>query len=153
MADEASERIRVEATPEACFEAVADFERYPQWATDVQRAEITDKDADGRGSRVRYEVSAMGLTIGYELEYDYGAAPGVLSWHLVESDMLRRLDGSYRFDPVRGGEAGTVTAVTYRLLVDLALPLPGFLKKKAAEMITHNAMREFKRYVEGRSRC
>ena len=56
---------------------------------------------------------------------------------------MRGLDGSYRFEP-----DGSGTAVTYRLAVDLAIPLPGFLKKKAAEKIAHNAMREFKRHVE-----
>jgi ribosome-associated toxin RatA of RatAB toxin-antitoxin module len=143
MADEAVERIRIEGTPERCFEVVCDFENYPRWATDVKTAEIVDRDATGRASRVKYEVSAMNLTIGYTLDYDYSAAPDALSWTLVQSDMIKRLDGTYRFDP-----DGSATAVTYRLLVDLALPLPGFMKKKAAEKIASNAMREFKKFVE-----
>lgn len=143
MSDEAVERIRIEDTPPRCFEVVCDFEKYPVWATDVKMAEIIGRDDEGRGSRVKYEVSAMGVTVGYTLVYDYREAPGALSWALVESDMLKRLDGSYRFDP-----DGTATAVTYRLLVDLAVPLPGLLKKKAAEKIASNAMREFKRFVE-----
>jgi hypothetical protein len=88
----------------------------------------------------------MNLTIGYTLDYDFSAAPNVLSWTLFQSDMIRRLDGNYRFDP-----DGTATAVTYRLVVDLALPLPGFMKKKAAEKIASSAMREFKKFVESTS--
>jgi ribosome-associated toxin RatA of RatAB toxin-antitoxin module len=143
MADEATERIRIEAEPQRCFDVVVDFERYPVWATDVKTAEIVERDGDGRGSRVRYRISALGRTISYVLLYDYSAAPGVLSWTLAEGDILRGLDGSYRFDP-----EGPGTAVTYRLAVDLAIPLPGFMKKKAAEKIAQNAMREFKRHVE-----
>lgn len=143
VADEAIEHIRIEAEPQRCFDAVIDFERYPVWATDVKQAEIVDRDADGRGSRVRYQISALGKTIGYVLDYDYGAAPRELSWTLVEADMLKRLDGSYRFDP-----DGSGTAVTYRLVVDLSIPLPGFMKRKAAAMIAQNAMKEFKRHVE-----
>ena len=32
MADTASERIRVEAPAERCFDVAIDFESYPEWA-------------------------------------------------------------------------------------------------------------------------
>lgn len=146
MSDEARERIIIGASPAECYAAVCEFERYPEWATDVKQAEIVDRDTDGRGLRVRYQVSAMGITIGYVLDYDYSSAPRRLSWRLASSEMLRTLDGSYTFeaDPVTHGS----TAVTYRLLVDLNVPLPGIVKKAAATKIASGAMREFKRFVE-----
>jgi ribosome-associated toxin RatA of RatAB toxin-antitoxin module len=146
MSDEAREKIIIAATPKECFDAVCQFERYPEWATDVKQAEIVDHDAEGRGSRVRYEVSAYGITIGYVLDYDYSYAPRRLSWKLVSSEVLRTLDGSYTFeeDPVSDG----ATAVTYRLLVDLTMPMPSLIKKAAATKIASTAMREFKRFVE-----
>lgn len=146
MSDEAREKTLILATPAECFHAVCQYERYPEWATDVKRAEIVEWDGDGRGARVRYEVSAYGITLGYVLEYDYSAAPRRLAWQLVSSEMLRTLDGSYTFepDPLSDG----ATAVTYRLLVDLAVPLPSVIKKAAATKIASAAMREFKRFVE-----
>lgn len=146
MSDEAREKITIDAPPDACFASVCEFERYPDWASYVKTAEVVERDDDGRGSQVRYEVSAMGLTVGYLLEYDYSAAPRQLSWKLVSSEMFRTLDGSYWFDPDPSGD--DATAVTYLLLVDLALPLPGFVKKAAATMIAQSAMREFKKFVE-----
>ena len=36
MAEEAHERIHVDAGPERCFELATDFENYPNWAKDVK---------------------------------------------------------------------------------------------------------------------
>jgi uncharacterized membrane protein len=144
MADEARESIHVEAPPERCYAVAIDFDRYPEWATDVKYVEVLDRDAEGRGTRVRYEISALGKTIGYILAYDYADAPGGFSWTLEQADYLTRLDGAYRFDADGGG-----TEVGYVLTVDMTLPLPGFMKRAAAGMIVDNAMKQLKRYVEG----
>src|SRR5438093_6070059 len=141
MADEAREEVWIAAAPEGGFAVALDFERYPEWATDVKRIEVLDRDEAGRGSRVRYEVSALGRTIGYALEYDYGEAPAAFSWTLAQGDIVKGLDGEYRFEP-----SGDGTRVRYRLAVDLAIPLPGFVKRLAAGLIAENAMRGLTRY-------
>jgi ribosome-associated toxin RatA of RatAB toxin-antitoxin module len=143
MSDEARESIYVEASPQQVYEVAIDFDRYPEWATDVKHVEVLDRDEEGRGISVRYEISALGKTIGYILNYDYADAPAGFSWTLETADYLRRLDGSYRFDEEDGG-----TRVGYVLAVDVSLPLPGFMKKAAAGMIVDNAMKQLKRYVE-----
>jgi hypothetical protein len=143
MADEARESIHIEATPERCYEVAIDFDRYRAWATDVKAVEVLDHDAEGRGTKVRYEVSALGKTIGYVLAYDYADAPGGFAWSLEKADYLSRLDGAYRFDADGAG-----TRVGYVLTVDVNLPLPGFMKRAAAGMIVDNAMKQLKRYVE-----
>ncbi|HEY3241378.1 MAG TPA: SRPBCC family protein [Acidimicrobiia bacterium] len=147
MADEAVEHIRIGAPPQRCFEVAVDFEHYPRWATDVKEVEVLARDAEGRGTKVRFAVAAMGRTLGYILDYDYADAPTEFSWKLAQADLLRVLDGSYHFDPdADAGEAGT--ALTYKLAVDLNLPLPGFVKRRAAGMIIQNAVQGFKRYLE-----
>jgi hypothetical protein len=143
MADEARESIHVEATPERCYGVAIDFDRYPEWATDVKQVEVLDRDADGRGLQVRYEISALGKTIGYVLDYDYADAPGGFAWKLQKADFLSRLDGAYRFDADGDG-----TRVGYVLTVDVSLPLPGFMKRAAAGMIVDNAMKQLKGYLE-----
>ena len=90
MADEAVEHITIAAAPGRCFEVAVDFENYPRWATDVKEAEVLDRDADGRGAKVRYGVTAMGQTIGYVLDYHYAGAPTEFSWTLAESKVLTR---------------------------------------------------------------
>jgi uncharacterized membrane protein len=143
MADEARESIHIEATPEQCYAVAIAFERYPEWATDVKDVEVLERDGEGRGTLVRYEISALGKTIGYVLAYDYTDAPGGFAWKLEKADLLRRLDGAYRFDADGDG-----TKVGYVLTVDVTLPLPGFMKRAAAGMIVDNAMKQLKAYVE-----
>ncbi len=144
MADEARETIHAAATPEHCYAVATDFDRYPEWATDVKQVEVLDRDGEGRGTKVRYQISALGKTIGYILEYDYADAPTGFSWKLDRADYLTRLDGAYRFDA-----DGQGTRVGSVLTVDITFPLPGFMKRAAAGLIVDNAMRQFKAHVEG----
>ena len=143
MADKATERMTIHASPERCLEVVLDFERYPVWAADVKEAKVLERDDEGRGVRVAYRTAAMGQSTRYTLEYDYSGAPREVSWKLVEGDIMRRLDGSYLFEPASGG-----TDVTYYLAVELVIPLPGFVKRRAEGKIIGTALRELKRKVE-----
>jgi uncharacterized protein YndB with AHSA1/START domain len=143
MAESASERVRIAASPERCYEVAIDYERYPEWARDVKQATIKERDVEGRGSTVQYRAAAMGKSFSYTLEYDYSDAPRSFSWHLVEGEMLRQLDGTYRFEADDDG-----TRVHYDLTVDLSAPLPGIIKRRAAGMIMGTALKELKKAVE-----
>lgn len=143
MADEAHEQISVAAPPERCWTIATDYERYPIWAKDVKYAEVLERDTEGRGTRVEYRVAGLGRSIRYVLEYDYAEAPAAFSWELVEGDVLRQLDGRYGFHA-----EGPNTRVTYDLVVDVAIPLPGLIKRRAAGMIMGTALRELKKEAE-----
>jgi ribosome-associated toxin RatA of RatAB toxin-antitoxin module len=143
MADEATERIHVDAPPSRCYEVATDYARYPEWAKDVKEVEILERDGDGRGQKIQYRMAAMGRSIRVVFDYDYALAPDSFSWHLVEGDMLKRLDGTYDFDPDDNG-----TRVTYSLTVEVGVPLPGFMKRRAASLIIGNALKELKREAE-----
>ena len=62
-----------------CFGVAADFEEYPEWASDVKEVDVVERDASGRGSRVEYRASALGRTIRYVLDYDWSEAPAAFS--------------------------------------------------------------------------
>lgn len=143
MTETAHERIRVDAPADRCWDVAVDFESYPEWA-DVKEARILEHDPEGRGKRVEYRVAALGKSVRYVLEYDYAEAPTAFSWKLVEADLVRRLDGTYRFEP----EGASSTRVHYDLAVDLAVPLPGLVKRRAAGMIMGSALKELKKQVE-----
>jgi len=146
MPDKAHEEIVVAAPPSMCFGIAADFEEYPTWASDVKQVDVVDRDATGRATRVAYRASALGRSIAYVLDYDFAEAPNAFSWSLVEGDMLRRLDGRYSFAAHEGG-----TLVSYDLDVDLSMPLPGLVKRKAAGVIVGTALQGLKRTAEGSS--
>jgi len=144
MTETANERIRVDAPPERCWDVAVDFESYPEWVRDVREVKILERDAEGRGHRVEYRAAALGKSIRYVLEYDYTEAPEAFSWKFVEGDMLRRLDGRYQFE----ADAPGSTRVHYELAVDLAVPLPGLVKRRAAGLIMGSALKELKKQVE-----
>jgi ribosome-associated toxin RatA of RatAB toxin-antitoxin module len=146
MPEQATERTTIDAPPQRCFDVVVDFERYPEWARDVKEAIVVERDAEGRGVRVAFRAGAMGHSARYTLRYDHSEAPRRVAWVLEEGDIVRRLDGEYVFDADGDGDAGT--DVTYHLAVDLKVPLPGFIKRRAEVKIMTTALDELKRRVE-----
>jgi hypothetical protein len=143
MAEAARDQIEVSASPGRCFALATAFEAYPEWTSDVKHVTVLERDADGRGRRVEYHVSGLGRRVRYVLDYDFADAPRSFSWSLVEGDMLRALDGRYAFAPTDRG-----THVDYALRVDLAVPMPGLVKRRASGMIVGNALRDLKRAAE-----
>ena len=146
MVDQTTERTIISATPDACYAAAIDFERYPEWATDVKMARILSRDDDGRAVDVEFRAAAMGRSTTYTPRYFYGANPRRLAWRLQTGDITRRLDGEYEFLPVPNDPEST--EVVYHLAVDLSVPLPGFVKRRAEARIVRTAVSDFTRHVE-----
>jgi ribosome-associated toxin RatA of RatAB toxin-antitoxin module len=80
MADQATQRATIAASPERLFEVVTDFERYTDWARDLKAVEVVERDEEGRAVEVRYRAAAMGRSTSYTLRYDYADAPRTLPW-------------------------------------------------------------------------
>ena len=143
MADQASQRVTVSAFPEKCFAVATDFENYPTWVSDVKEAKVLSRDAQGRGVEVEFRTSALGRSTHYTLRYDYSQAPRVMSWNMVTGDIMRSIDGAYTFDAAAGGG----TDVTYTLSIELVVPLPGFVKRRAEVRIV-NSVKDLKARIE-----
>jgi uncharacterized protein YndB with AHSA1/START domain len=142
--EQATQRTTIKAPPQRCFEVALAFEEYPQWAADIKQVQVLERDGRGRGTRVAFRAGALGQSIRYTLAYDYAEAPRVLSWVQAEGDITRKLDGSYVFDP--DDEGGT--DMTYHLVVELKVPVLGFIKRRAEHRILHTALRELKARAE-----
>jgi ribosome-associated toxin RatA of RatAB toxin-antitoxin module len=149
VTEQASQRATIAASPSRLFEVATDFDRYPEWAHDLKEATVVEHDAEGRPTKVRFRAAAMGRSTSYTLAYDYGDAPGRIGWELADGDIMRRLDGSYTFTPVAGDP--DTTDVVYELAVELVIPLPGFVKRRAEARIMRTALRELKTFVESES--
>jgi ribosome-associated toxin RatA of RatAB toxin-antitoxin module len=146
MADQATQQMVVGASPERTWEVLTDFESYPTWAHDLKSAEVVARDDQGRAAEVAFRAAAMGRSTSYRLRYDYTKAPEVLAWRLVQGDITRKLDGSYELDPVDGEPDRT--EVTYHLEVDLVVPVPGFVKRRAESRILSTALRSLRDHLE-----
>ncbi len=144
MAEQATERMVVSATPTRCFEVSSDIGAYPQWAADIKEVTIDERDDQGRPELVTFRAAAFGRSTSYTLAYDYSESPKVLSWVQTRGDITSKLDGRYIFEP--NGDGGT--EVTYHLEVEMKVPLPGFIKMRAQSRIMSIALRELKARVE-----
>ncbi|MGQ0833150.1 MAG: SRPBCC family protein [Microthrixaceae bacterium] len=144
MADQATETIEIAAPVERIVEVLGDFNAYPAWARDLKGVSVDAVDSTGRGQEVTFRAAAMGRSTSYTLRYQYGDRPRTISWELVRGDIMRRLDGSYVLEAVGADR----TLVTYHLSVELVVPLPGFVKRRAESKIVHTALRELRAHVE-----
>jgi hypothetical protein len=134
--------MEIAAPAETILGVLLDFDAYPTWARDLKGVTVDSRDDEGRAREVTFRAAAMGRSTGYTLRYEHG--DDELSWALVRGDIMRKLDGSYHLAPVAPGR----TQVTYHLAVDLIVPLPGFVKRRAEQKIIHTALRELRAHVQ-----
>lgn len=137
MAETASQITTIAASLERCFAEATSFEHYPEWARDIEQATVRQRDDQGRATEVEFRVSALGRSTHYTLAYDYSDAPHRLSWHMVRGDITKAIDGAYTFRDLGDGR----TEVTYDLAIELVVPLPGFVKRRAEVRIL-NTLKE-----------
>ncbi len=142
MVDSGSESVVVLASAEKCYAVATDFEKYPQWAHDIKEVTVLKRDENDRPTVVEFRASALGRSTHYTLEYDYALAPSKLSWHMSDGDIMRAILGSYTFEPVENG-----TRISYDLSVELVVPIPGFVKRRA-EMRILSTLKELKSLIE-----
>ncbi len=143
MAQRATESILVDAGPIVVYGVVTDFEHYVDWVGDLKRIEVLARDDQNRPLDVEFRAAAFGRSTTYTLRYDYSLAPEQLSWHQTKGDLAETMVGEYRFET-----EGGVTKVTYDLEVELLVPIPTFIKSRAAYRIQTQALRELKARAE-----
>jgi ribosome-associated toxin RatA of RatAB toxin-antitoxin module len=142
MAEHTSSSITIEAAPADVMGVIADFSRYPDWTGEVKEAEVLAMDDAGRAEQVRLVMDAGAIKDDQTLAYTW-TGDNEVSWTLVKSQMLRSLDGTYLLK-----SSGTGTEVTYRLTVDVKIPMLGMIKRKAEKVIIDRALAGLKKRVE-----
>jgi ribosome-associated toxin RatA of RatAB toxin-antitoxin module len=142
MAEHAEGSIDIQGTPKEIMEVISDFESYPDWVGNMEEVEVLERDRWGRGSLVAFRLRTPVLSAEYTLAYRYAARAAGVSWTYREGT-LEDLSGSYDLEPLDDD-----TRVTYRLDVELGMPLPGLVKRQAAKQIVRSALNDLKRRVE-----
>ena len=143
MPEHAEGSTEVDASPAEVMAVIADFDAYPDWVGNLEDVQVLARDRRGRGTRVAFRLRTPVLTAAYTLAYRYAPRDEGLSWRYVEGT-LQDLTGSYTLEPTGDG----ATRVTYRLDVELGMPLPGLVKRQAAKQIVRSALSDLKRRVE-----
>ena len=146
MADRTESSTHIGADPGRVLDVIADFPDYPAWATDVKKVTVLSEEGDGWADRVEFVLDAGLIKDTYVLDYAWEVeedGTGVVSWGLVKATVLKAMNGSYTL-----AADGAGTTVTYRLTVDLNIPMLGMLKRRAEKVIVETALEELKKRVE-----
>jgi ribosome-associated toxin RatA of RatAB toxin-antitoxin module len=132
----------VAATPQACFAALTDYERLPEWQRAVRSARVLERDPDGRGAVVEYVVDARVKRVRYRLRQVYDE-PHRLGSEYLGGD-FRDFSGEWRFEPREDG--GTHAELDLR--IDPGRFIPRALRGIVADAVMRRALSDLKRYVE-----
>src|SRR3954462_8988099 len=108
----AEHSLVIDADARICFEAITDYETFPEWQAAVKQVEVLSRDDEGRGRDVRFHIDAKVREVSYTLRYSY-EAPHLITWDFVDGD-VKSVDGEFVFEAQRDG----ATLATYSLAID-----------------------------------
>ncbi|KAA1423518.1 SRPBCC family protein [Mumia zhuanghuii] len=148
MTDQTTSDIVVDADPGVIMAVIADFPSYPSWATGVKEAKVVELDEfRARAVEVQFVLDASPIRDTYTLGYRWDGDRAV-EWNVTQPGaMVKGIDGAYLLEPLGDGR----TRVTYRLAVDVSIPLLGMLRRKAEKVIIETALKGLKKRVESPS--
>jgi ribosome-associated toxin RatA of RatAB toxin-antitoxin module len=124
MATSDSREVVIEASPEEILDVIADVESTPTWSPQYQSAEVLEAYDDGRPKQVKMKIKSVGISDEQVVEYTW--TDNKASWTLISAGQLKAQDASYTLTP-----DGDKTNVKFDITIDLSVPLPGFVLKRA----------------------
>lgn len=142
MAKRAEHSAEIAAARERCFQALLDYESFPEWQRAVKSVDVRSRDDSGRGREVEFEIDAKLKRVRYVLRYSY-RPPGWIGWEYVEGD-VKDVGGEFVLEQADDG----VTLATYRLTLDAGVWLPGPVQKALRDQVMKGAVDDLRRRVE-----
>ncbi len=124
MATSDSREVVIEASPDEILDVIADVESTPTWSSQYQSAQVLEFYDDGRPRRVKMKVKSAGIADEQVVEYTWTDTSA--SWTLISAGQLKAQDAKYTLTP-----DGDKTKVRFDISIDLSVPLPGFVLKRA----------------------
>lgn len=143
MAEFSSNSISIEAPVDEVAALLADLENFPTWSSAIKSVEVHDRDSSGRPTSATIKIEAGVLKDRAKLSYDYSNFPKEISFSLEEADLMTEMTGSYEIS----GD-GDETEVTYRLHVEVSMPVPEIMRKKAEMATIDAALSQLKKKLE-----
>ena len=138
----ASRSIVVNAPQEKVFDIIINYDRYPQWLTEVKK--IRTSDRKGNEVKIHYEVDFKIKTIRYTI-LAREERPQRMSWSFVEGEVMKDNKGSWVLEPEGEGR----TKVTYSVDVTVGPLVPKSILNALVDQSLPKMLEAVKRQAEG----
>lgn len=145
MANNSSNSQQIEAPASEVAQVLVDLEKYPTWSSAIKSVEVTERDGAGRPTKATVKIEAGVLKDRATLNYDYSDFPNSISFSLEEADLMTEMTGKYSIED----NGDDTTKVTYELNVQVAMPVPEMMRKKAEMATIDAALAQLKKKFEG----
>ncbi|WP_066899620.1 SRPBCC family protein [Mycolicibacterium houstonense] len=145
MAVQASREVVFDASPEAIMEVLADVEALPSWSALHRQVKVIDRYPDGKPHHVTATMRLLGITDKELLEYHWGDYWMV--WDAEPNLQQRGQHVEYNLTP-----EVDKTRVRFDIIVDVAMPIPEFLIKRARKLVLDVAIERLRQRVMNNAR-
>jgi ribosome-associated toxin RatA of RatAB toxin-antitoxin module len=138
MSEKSTSTVVIEASLADVQRALFDIAKYPEWLSSIKKSEVLESDDQDRPLKAKLAIDAGMMKDRVTLDYDWSAAPLVLSFSMDEADLLTQMDGVYTLKSLDEDS----TQVTYELTVSVSLPVPSMMITKAQQQTIDAALKE-----------
>jgi coenzyme Q-binding protein COQ10 len=136
----ATKSIVIDAPIETVFDAIKDYEKYPEYLPEVKSVKLGKRN--GNEVEVHYEVEVM-KRIKYAVLMKE-ERPTKLSWSFINGEMMKDNKGSWLFEPAGEGK----TKATYNVEMALGALVPKTIVNSLAEASLPKMLEATKKRVE-----
>ena len=145
MADFSSNSQNIEAPVSEVAAVLVDLESFPSWSSAIKSVEVQERDGSNRPTKAVVKIEAGVLKDRATLNYDYSNFPNAISFSLEEADLMTEMSGTYLIED-NGDDS---TKVTYQLNVQVSMPVPDMMRRKAEMATIDAALSQLKKKIEG----
>lgn len=137
---EAEVTEKFNCTAEEFFNIVVDFEKYPEFLSDMKSVKILK---NGKKEKEMEFSVAIIKTIKYKIKATQ-KSPSEVDFHFTEGDVFKSMSGSWRISDLAGGKC----KVKYKIEANFGLLVPGALAKTLVSVNLPSMMESFKKRVK-----
>lgn len=145
MSDISSNSQNIEAPASEVAALLVDLENYPNWSSAIKSVEVHERDSSNRPVKATVKIEAGVLKDRATLNYDYSKFPSAISFSLEEADLMTEMSGVHLIED----NGDDTTKVTYQLGVQVSMPVPDMMRRRAEMATIDAALAQLKKKIEG----
>jgi uncharacterized membrane protein len=136
MSELSSGKITIDAPINEVQAALFEIAKYPEWSTSIKSVEVLATDEQGRLTSGKFVIDAGMMKDK--------VTPSKLSFSFNDADLLTGMEGSYTIKKIDED----TTEVTYEMGVEISMPIPAMMRKKAEQTTIDQALEQLKSHLE-----